>query len=113
MRITQRSEIHAARGREHRPLVGIVHVARGWVLSLLLVAHCLAVAQVDQSWQHPTDGSGGSTPPVQGLLAIVGAVALGLLHLRIDSSLERAVVAAFVGAMLGSLVGWPISCMLR
>ena len=47
------------------------------------------------------------------LLAIVGAVALGLLHLRIDSSLERAVVAAFVGAMLGSLVGWPISCMLR
>ena len=35
------------------------------------MAHCLAVAQVDQSWQHPTDGSGGSTPPVQGLLAIV------------------------------------------
>jgi len=86
--------------------VGIVHVVRRSVSGLLLAAHCLAVAQVDQSWQHPTDGIGGSTPPVQGLLALVGAVVLGLLHLRIDSSLERAVVAAFVGAMLGSLVGW-------
>lgn len=78
---------------------------------VMLAAHAVALAQADQPWLDPT--SSVRTSPVEAWCAALGAIVFALLSLRAERNLETAIVAAFAGAMLGALIGWPMSCMAR
>lgn len=84
-----------------------------YVVFFALVLTCAALgAQVDQPWLDPSDSS-TSYEGAQQVLGVLCAVVFGILGLRANGSFESAFVAAWVGGMIGLLVGWPVSCMLR
>lgn len=89
--------------------------AKTALMCQLLCSTLLAIAGVDKPWQESDwDGASGQSLPGASLLfGILGASYLALQSLRNDGSIGTIVTAAVLGFAFGSILGLPVSCMLR